>query len=192
MRKLLMLVPIGVVVASVGLFTMATAQVGSFALSDSDDNDSFLTFEAELSGDQEVPPVDTDTTGGFRIDFNDDLTAASYRLEVRDGVRISQAHIHCAPAGTNGPVVVFLAGFIAEGLDVDGRWIDNVTITDANIINDACGATLAELAMAMLAGDTYVNVHSVAHPGGEVRGQLGLDDDDDDDGDDDDSDDDDD
>ena len=44
------------------------------------------------------------------------------------GVRITQAHIHCAPAGVNGPVVVFLAGLHAAGLDVDGKWVSNATI----------------------------------------------------------------
>jgi hypothetical protein len=91
---------------------------------------------------------------------------------VQDGERVTQAHIHCAPAGANGPIVVFLAGFHDKGWDVDGRWVSNATATDANITNTACGATLAELAQAMKDGRTYVNVHTVANPGGEVRGQV--------------------
>lgn len=134
------------------------------------------TFVAKLTGDQEVPPVATDTTGRLQIQFNKDATAAEFTLRISDGVRITQAHLHCAPAGANGPVVVFLAGFHAPGWDVDGKWVSNTTVTDANIVNPACGATLAELLQAIRAGNVYVNAHSVANPGGEVRGQLEADD----------------
>jgi hypothetical protein len=129
-------------------------------------------FKAGLSGANEVPAVTTDTTGKARIDFNADLTAAKFSLTVKNGVRVTQAHIHCGPAGQNGPVVVFLAGFHDRGWDVDGKWISDASFTDANIVNTACGATLADLAQAMRDGQTYVNAHTLAHPAGEVRGQL--------------------
>jgi hypothetical protein len=129
-------------------------------------------FRADLSGDQEVSPVVTDTTGDFRLTFDDFEGTATYRLKIREGTRITQAHIHCAPAGANGSVVVFLAGFHGAGWDVDGKWIDNATLTDVNIVNNVCGATLAELIEEMRNGNTYVNVHTIANPGGEVRGQI--------------------
>jgi hypothetical protein len=129
-------------------------------------------FAAILTGDQEVPPVATDTTGKVRIEFNDTFTAAEFTLTVNDGVRVQQAHIHCAPAGVNGDIVVFLAGFHPQGWDVDGKWIDHVQFTNANIVNPACGTTLAELAESMRNGNTYANVHTVAHPKGEIRGQI--------------------
>jgi hypothetical protein len=44
--------------------------------------------------------------------------------------------------------------------------------TQANIVNPACGTTLVELAQSMKDGKTYANVHTVAHPGGEIRGQI--------------------
>ena len=147
-------------------------------------------FRAKLSGDNEVPPVKTNTSGKFQIEFNDDETKAEYELKVRDGHRITQAHIHCGPKGKNGPVVAFLAGFHDRGWDLDGTWIDNATITDDNILpTDGTGTcprvieTLEDLADAMRHGLTYVNVHSVANPPGEVRGQIKSEDDDDDDSD---------
>ena len=52
-------------------------------------------------------------------------------LELHDGVRITQAHFHCGEEGANGPVIViFLAGFHDRGWDIDGHWLDDVTITD--------------------------------------------------------------
>ena len=130
------------------------------------------TFAAVLTGEEEVPPVATDMSGIVRIRFNDDFTAAAFSLTVTDGVRVQQAHIHCGVAGVNGPIVVFLAGFHAPGWDVDGKWIDHVVFTRANIVNPACGATLVELVQSMKDGKTYANVHTVAHPGGEIRGQI--------------------
>jgi len=144
-------------------------------------------FEARLTGAEEVPAVTTNTSGKAEIVFNEDETKLGYELAVRKGVRATQSHIHCAPKGVNGPVVVFLAGFHNRGWDVDGSWIENATVTDANVIPPAPGpcphviTNLRELAAAIRAGDTYVNVHTVANPGGEVRGQLRAEDDDDDD-----------
>jgi CHRD domain len=129
-------------------------------------------FKATLSGGQEVPPVATDTAGMafFRLDGAG--TSLEFQLQVTEGVDVTQSHIHCAPAGENGPIVVFLAGLHAAGLDVDGKWIDNATINDSAIVNTACGATVAELAESMRSGNTYVNVHSLAFPAGEARGQI--------------------
>jgi hypothetical protein len=131
-----------------------------------------LRFRADLGGDNEVPPVDTDTEGRIRIDFEPDFSSATLRLDLRNGRRITQAHFHCAEEGVNGPVVIFIAGFHDRGWDVHGRFLDNVTITDQNIVNPACGATLRDIADAMRAGRIYANVHSVANPSGVVRGQM--------------------
>jgi len=129
-------------------------------------------FQARLSGDNEVPAVATDTTGHAEVLVSKGRTSAEYMLRVENGVRVTQSHFHCGPAGVNGPVIVFLAGFHAPGWDVDGKWVDNATVTDANIVNPACGTTLAAIFEQARAGNVYVNVHSVAHPGGEARGQL--------------------
>ncbi len=169
------------------------------AWTEGSDSNGGPEFQADLLGASEVPPVDTATEGRFEIKFNEDFTAAEFEVEVFDGIAITQAHLHCAPAGVNGPVVVFLFGNVPGGFDVDGD-LAEFTITDANIaaVNADCTNaigrdinTLADLADAAADGLIYANVHSVAHPGGEVRGQLVPEDDDDDgdDGDDDDDDD---
>ena len=136
-------------------------------------------FKATLTGDQEVPPVGpviTDTTGKAFFRLNKAEDEIEIQLHVNDGVRITQSHIHCAPAGVNGPVVVFLAGLHGAGLDIDGKWVSNATIKTTSIVNTACGATVSALAASMRAGNTYANVHSVAHPAGVVRGQIESDD----------------
>jgi hypothetical protein len=147
--------------------------------------DDELAFKARLTGDEEVPAVVTDTSGRAEIKFSQDLSTAEFVLRVSDGRRLTQAHIHCAPAGFNGPIVAFLAGFHELGWDVDGKWIDNATLADDNIIFGATPTatcqhtieTLADLAEAISDGDAYVNVHSDLNRAGEVRGQLDSDDD---------------
>ena len=133
------------------------------------------TFKAELTGDQEVPAVtDQGTTGKFVIQFNRDFSKGEYKLVVNKGLRVTQAHFHCGVAGVNGSIIVFLAGFQANGWDVDGQWITNATVTNDNIVlkTTPCGDTLAKIADAARHGMIYVNVHSVAKGGGVARGQL--------------------
>ena len=104
-------------------------------------------FEARLTGAQEVPPVNTETVGKVEIRFNADETKADFELDVRKGVRVTQAHIHCAAKGVNGPVVV-LAGFHNRGWDVDGSWVEHATVTDANVMppaSPACPHVIATL-----------------------------------------------
>jgi CHRD domain len=137
-------------------------------------------FLAVLTGAEEVPPVQEETRGLARIVFSEDDTAVDFQLQVRAGEGITQAHIHCAPKGTNGPIAVFLAGLNAQGYNVDAifPWVSGATLTDASVIpvaNPACPIAinnLRDLAKAVRDGNAYVNVHSVAHPSGVIRGQL--------------------
>ena len=129
-------------------------------------------FKATLTGAQEVPPVSSDASGKAFLRVDNSETEIEIQLHVSEGQGITQAHIHCAPVGQNGSVVVFLAGLHSAGLDIDGKWISNAVITAGSIVNAACGATIAELVEAMRDGDTYVNVHSIANASGEIRGQI--------------------
>ncbi len=134
-----------------------------------------VVFRADLSGANEVPPVVTDTSGRAKLKVDLDEGTIDFDLRVDDGsalLAVAGAHLHCAPAGVNGPVVAFLAGVVPGG--VSGRLRIQATVNGANIINPACGATVLELVDSILAGQVYVNVHSAAFPGGVVRGQLGL------------------
>jgi hypothetical protein len=142
----------------------------------------FSTLSTDLSGAQEVAPpapvggVITVTTGNVTLDFDDALTKVDFRLNVARGTSVTQAHLHCAPAGVNGPVVVFLFGPVA-GVNVNGT-LSKGTFTNANIIptsGDPCGVTInniASLLSAIKEGRVYANVHTVANPPGEVRGQV--------------------
>ena len=74
----------------------------------------------------------------------------------------------------NGPVVVFLFGFVAGGVTENGVLAEG-DITAANLIARPAigfGATMPELVAAMRTGGAYVNVHTVALPAGEIRDQV--------------------
>jgi len=129
-------------------------------------------LKAELRGENEVPPVRTETRGRLELQESRNDKSAEYTLRISEGVRITQAHLHCGQEGVNGPVVVFLAGHHDAGWDVDGKWISNATVTDENVVNPLCGATLSDVLEQARVGNVYVNVHSVEHPAGVIRGQL--------------------
>jgi hypothetical protein len=127
------------------------------------------TFVSELTGDQEVPPVETTATGRGQVVVNSERSALRFAVSVADlpADQITQAHIHVAPAGFNGPVVVFLADRSFNGLRIG-------TLTEEDIIprQDVSISTFADLLAALEAGDAYINVHSMDNPAGEVRGQV--------------------
>lgn len=131
-------------------------------------------FTATLTGAEEVPvPVMTETSGEANFRVNKDLTRIDFEVDVEDGVRILAGpggHLHCAPFGENGPVVAFLAAGLPVGFNGDVQI--EASLDDGSIVNDACGATIAELVESMNLGRVYVNLHSARNPAGEIRGQV--------------------
>lgn len=123
------------------LFALASASAGA------------QVMQVALSGAQEVPPVTTTASASGTIAVAADL-AISGSINTT-GVEGTMAHIHKAPAGQNGPVVVPMV-----------KTADNVWSIPA-------GAKLTEAQYQDLKdGNLYINVHSAAHKGGEIRGQL--------------------
>lgn len=138
-----------------------------------------FSFKALASGEQEVPSVITSTWGKITLDFDRALREVDFVLIVKDGVAITQAHLHCARAGANGPVVAFLFNGAPVpgpgGFDVDGRLASD-TLTNDSVIPSVCGDVdinnIASLFAAMRDGMIYLNVHSEGNPPGEIRGQI--------------------
>jgi len=106
-----------------------------------------------LSGAQEVPPVTTSASGSGSIVINDDKSVSGSITTM--GIAATAAHIHMAPTGANGGVIV---PFVKSG---ENSW------------SPQRGAKLTDEQYASFkAGNLYVNVHSAANKGGEIRGQL--------------------
>ncbi|MGE5635015.1 MAG: CHRD domain-containing protein [Deltaproteobacteria bacterium] len=128
-------------------------------------------FNVELSGNEEVPPVQTDATGSaeFTAPHFDNI---SYSVEVSNIDKVTAAHIHSGKIGENGPIVVTL--FKAETLStepINGN-LASGNITNANLEGPMAGKTVIDLTKSMELGETYVNVHTEENPNGEIRGQI--------------------
>ena len=118
---------------------------------------------AKLTGAQEVPPVATTATGTAAIRLNETRTALTYDITV-NGLSgpIILAHFHNAPTGVNGGVVKTITASFT-GNTATGVWRN----TDAEPLTPALVAEI-------MAGNIYVNVHTAANGGGEIRGQLDV------------------
>ena len=130
-----------------------------------------------LKGDHEVPANASKGNGVAQFQLSEDGTTMSYKLVVANTENVTQAHIHLAPRGANGPVVVFLYGFNAAGTSENGVLAEG-EFTAANLIPRPTtpigpfGGTMAELVAALRDGNAYVNVHTIQIPGGEIRNQV--------------------
>ena len=116
-------------------------------------------IKVAMSGAQEVPAVETSARGRAWVTFNAAtggnalLTIHANASGLDDAVA---AHLHLAYAGTNGPVQI---GLTQDGND-PGHWFaEEASLTTEQLLG-------------FLVGQTYVNIHSPANPGGEIRGQV--------------------
>jgi hypothetical protein len=132
-------------------------------------------FVAHLAGRAEVPPVETRAQGQAIFHLSEDGSELHYKLIVANIDNVLMSHIHVAPAGENGPIVVWLYPPAPPAQLIPGRF-DGVlaegTITAENLMGPLEGMTLSDLVAQMQAGNTYVNVHTSQHGSGEVRGQI--------------------
>ena len=125
---------------------------------------SLESFGGTLKGSDEVPGVATSGTGTVQLLIDRQGSVISYVVNYSglSGAAVA-AHIHFGAPGSNGPVMLPLA--IAEGSLVG-------TLTSANFQSTAQAPTWADAIAAIRSGQAYVNIHTAAHPGGEVRGNL--------------------
>ncbi len=144
--------------------------------SDDNENDNGdgtveMTFTAMLTGDQEVPAVETEGSGKGTFTLSEDMTMLTFEVTA-SGLSgpIVGAHFHAAPAGENGAVVFDLTDLVEE---TEGEVTIMGTIDVAEIDVDMPVEDL-------LGGNLYVNLHTEANSGGEIRGQVIVDADDDD------------
>jgi hypothetical protein len=109
-------------------------------------------ISVKLSGAEEVPPVSTSASGSGSIRVAEDGSVSGSVSTT--GVQGTMAHIHQGAKGQNGPVIV--------PLTKNG---DTYTVPAGAKLN-------AGQMSALKSGGLYVNVHSNANKGGEIRGQL--------------------
>src|SRR5712671_2506421 len=143
-----------------------------------------MTFVGNLSGANEVPPVASPGTGFATVIL--DPTAQTIQINATFSGLTSNdvaAHIHCcAPLGTNAGVATTVPAFPGFPLGVTSGTYSSVVfdLTQPTIYNPAFvtleGGTIPLAEAALIAGiqngQTYLNIHTMINPGGEIRGQL--------------------
>jgi hypothetical protein len=137
-------------------------------------------FHAVLAGDNQPSPVDTRARGLVTFQLSKDRTKLAYKVIVANIQDVIGAHIHLAPQGTNGPIVLsllpdpanFPPPFIADpGVTVNGILVEGTAI-GSDLVGLLAGSSLESLISEIKAGNAYVNVHTVANRPGEIRGQI--------------------
>ncbi|HDR7380346.1 MULTISPECIES: CHRD domain-containing protein [Bacillus] len=128
-------------------------------------------FFAKLRGRYEVPPVETDARGQAFFKLNRDELSLKFKLSLFDIENVVVAHLHLGAKGTNGPVVAFLFGPITNPVSIECATFTGM-ITQEDLVGPLAGQTLDALVNEIISGNIYINVHTVLHPNGEIRGQL--------------------
>ena len=120
-------------------------------------NAAVTAYKANLAGAAEVPPVNSAGKGSAAVNVDTATKQVSWRVEY-SGLSgpAAAAHIHCgAAAGANSGVAVALGAGPTAASPIQGSG----AMTDAQLAD-------------LQAGKCYVNVHTEANKGGELRGQL--------------------
>jgi aldose sugar dehydrogenase len=129
-------------------------------------------FGALLTGGEENPKVETSARATAEFDLKDNRL--EFELKAAGSIDSAiAAHIHLGARGQNGPIVAFLFESASPTDFERGDRISKGKLRDADIIaRPGFTPTVANLAERIRQGRAYVNLHTVAHPAGEIRGQA--------------------
>ena len=119
-----------------------------------DDGNTAVEYDAPLSGAQVVPPVSTASTGLAKFFLQEDGVTLTYTIDLSMVPNPTAVSIHVGAAGDVTPVAHSLT-------PVSAMMTGQVVLT-------------ADEAAALTPDQLYVDVQTMAHPGGEVRGQIAL------------------
>ncbi len=126
-------------------------------------------FIAQLSGQQEVPPVQTSASGmAWFKPMQDNVW---FKINVTGIQGVTMAHIHSGKQGENGPPVVTLFKSETPSGQMSGK-LAKGNITANMLEGPMAGKQISDLITAMQNGETYANVHTQQNPNGEIRGQI--------------------
>ena len=176
MKKILsiaLLVSLAIFVATVQV-APALAEHQGHETSDENKEIHQVTIHIDLTGSQQVPAVTTGAFGMATVRLVDNGTAIEFRVIVCDIANVTASHIHVGAAGTNGPVIIpFFHGALFSSQH-GCKTLAEGTRAAADLNTQASPSITSwnDFVKALLAGNTYVNVHTTANPGGEIRGQL--------------------
>lgn len=126
-------------------------------------------FIIKLTGNQEVPPVQTNAIGSAEISaFSVAEDSVSYKINVANITGVTAGHTHLGKVSENGPVVVTFFKYDSPRNNVS----ETGSITADMLEGPMKGKQLSDLALAGANGSLYINIHTETNPNGEIRGQV--------------------
>ncbi|MCI0432862.1 MAG: CHRD domain-containing protein [Gemmatimonadetes bacterium] len=157
------------------LLRCATVVVFVFAFGcDNDEGPEAETFSVTLTGAAERPnPVNTAATGSATFTVNGQTVDFSITVNNIVGARLAHIHGPAAADGSNavGVAVTLLVPIAAPGTNIAAGVLSSGTFPSANYALSA-GIVMDSVLAWMRTGRAYVNVHTVANGGGEIRGTV--------------------
>jgi hypothetical protein len=134
------------VIRGLAALALASAFAGAAAAEE-------MTMNVELTGAEQVPPVETTASGTAEVTFNSETRMLTWELDHEGLEDVTAAHFHGpADEGENAPPVV--------------------PIEDPSDGAEGSAELTEEQSQLLMDGKMYINVHTAAHPDGEIRGQV--------------------
>jgi CHRD domain/Domain of unknown function (DUF4397)/S-layer homology domain len=133
---------------------------------------------AVMDGTEEVPPVDTGAAGVATFEVSEDGASVTFKVIAWYLEDITMGHIHIGQPGVNGPIVSVLVDFApldATSGETRNGLLGEGTITGAEVTavpEAGFDGSIGALVRAMRSEGSYANIHTVAYPSGEIRGQI--------------------
>jgi hypothetical protein len=124
-------------------------------------------FGFNLTGSEEVPPVQTNAIGMAEISAytvaGDSITYSVNAMNIQG---VTAGHIHLGKPGENGPIVFTMFKYDPPRNEVS----ETGTITADKLEGPMAGKRVLDVALAGSNGSLYMNIHTVENPNGEIRG----------------------
>jgi CHRD domain len=149
-------------------------------------------IKTKLTGLEETTAtINTTASGEFKATISEDGTSIKYEETWQDlSSTVTQSHIHFGRPALTGQIVLYLCSNLTpptgvpmpQACPLASPATITGTLTEADVIAspvvggqgiDAGAAGFAEMVKAIRTGSAYVNVHTINHPSGEIRGRLG-------------------
>lgn len=130
------------------------------------ENDRYFT---PLTGMEEVPPVNTNSTGIALFDLLDNHI--NFKVNVTMLENIKSAHIHLGEFGQNGEIIVSLLNS-SSPINIHNGTLVKGQLIATDLVGSLKGKTINDLVKLFNNTKTYLNIHTKEYPNGEIRGQI--------------------
>jgi len=144
-------------------------------------------YLAELEGAQEVTTIEIPgasgalnngpvASGGYgraELAISLDRSSLEYSVEIINlGTEVQKVHVHLGPRGANGPMLFSIFN-IADGGTFELSQAGFLTMEDLQVNPDLGINTMEDVFANLERDNLYFNIHTLAIPTGELRGQVG-------------------